>query len=206
MGEDAEAKLRSSFCDVLVRTGAITFGMFKLTSGKLSPYYVDLRILPSFPHAFRIAIDAYQAVIGQALGGGFDRIVGIPTAGVPFAAILAYALSKPFLYIRKEAKPHGRERKIEGTLFPGDRVMVVDDLITTGKSTVQAVEIVKSEGGVVNDSIVLLDRQEGGAERLEKMGVKLHSFMKISDVAKRLLEMGAVDEDRYNEIIQTCKA
>lgn len=199
-------KLEEELCDTLVRTGVIKFGVFKLTSGKLSPYYIDLRVVPSFPSAFRRAINAYEATIDRTVTrSGFDRIVGIPTAGVPFASTLSYRLEKPFLYIRRESKGHGRERKIEGLLFPGEKVLVVDDLITTGKSTVDAVKTIRSEGGLVTDAVVLVDRQEGGSRKLEELGVALHSFMKMSDVARRLLDMGAIDEDRCGQILKLCK-
>lgn len=198
-------KLETEFCKVLVRTGAIKFGVFTLTSGKLSPYYVDLRIVPSFPEALSNVMRIYEDLAETAVGiERFHRIVGIPTAGVPFASILAFRLGKPFLYVRKETKTHGRERRVEGLLSPGEKILIVDDLITTGKSTGEAIEAVRSEGGLVEDAVVLIDREEGGAKHLKMMGVTLHAFMKISQIAKELYALGAIDESKFQDIVRQC--
>jgi len=198
-------KRETEFCKVLVKTGAIKFGVFTLTSGKLSPYYVDLRIVPSFPEALSKVVGIYEDLVRTAVGiKKFHRIAGIPTAGVPFASILSFRLRKPFLYVRKETKTHGRERRIEGLLSPGERILIVDDLITTGKSTGEAVEAVRSEGGLVGDAVVLIDREEGGAKHLKTMGVNLHAFMKISQIAKTLYALGAIDESKFKDIVRQC--
>ena len=198
-------KHETEFCKVLVRTGAIKFGVFTLTSGKLSPYYVDLRIVPSFPEALSEVVGIYEDLVKTSVGiVNFHRIAGIPTAGVPFASILSFRLRKPFLYVRKETKTHGRERRIEGLLSPGERILIVDDLITTGKSTGEAVEAVRSEGGLVKDAVVLIDREEGGAEHLKAMGVTLHAFIKISQIAKQLYALGAIDESKFKDIVRQC--
>jgi len=190
-------------CNILIRIGALKFGLFTLTSGKLSPYYIDLRIVPSFPDVFKRIIGFYEEVARKAIGlKSFTRVSGIPTAGIPFASVLAFNLGKPFLYARKEAKTHGREKRVEGLLHPGDKVLIVDDLITTGKSTIQAIEAVRAEGGVVKDALVLIDRQELGEQNLKKVGVKLHSYMKISKVAKILMDIGTIDENQYREILK----
>jgi len=198
-------KLETEFCKVLVRIGAIKFGVFTLTSGKLSPYYVDLRIVPSFPEALSNVMRIYQNLAKTAVGiERFHRIVGIPTAGVPFASILAFRLEKPFIYVRKETKTHGRERRVEGLLSPGEKILIVDDLITTGKSTGEAIEAIRSEGGLVEDAVVLIDREEGGAKHLKTMGVTLHAFMKISQIAKELYALGAIDESKFQDIVRQC--
>ena len=198
-------KHETEFCKVLVRTGAIKFGVFTLTSGKLSPYYVDLRIVPSFPEALSEVVEIYEDLIKTAVGvENFQRIAGIPTAGVPFASILSFRLRKPFLYVRKEAKTHGRERRVEGLLSPGEKILIVDDLITTGKSTGEAIEAIRSEGGLVEDTVVLIDREEGGAKHLKTMGVTLHAFMKISQIAKELCALGAIDESKFQDILRQC--
>jgi len=198
-------KHETEFCKVLVRTGAIKFGVFTLTSGKLSPYYVDLRIVPSFPEALSEVVEIYEDLIKTAVGvENFQRIAGIPTAGVPFASILSFRLRKPFLYVRKEAKTHGRERRVEGLLSPGEKILIVDDLITTGKSTGEAIEAIRSEGGLVEDAVVLIDREEGGAKHLKTMGVTLDAFMKISQIAKELYALGAIDESKFQDILRQC--
>ncbi len=198
-------KVETEFCKVLVKTGAIKFGVFTLTSGKISPYYVDLRIVPSFPEALSKVVRIYEGLAETAVGvENFHRIAGIPTAGVPFASILSFRLGKPFLYVRKGAKTHGRERRVEGLLSPGEKVLIIDDLITTGKSTGEAIEAVRSEGGLVEDAVVLIDREEGGSGRLKKMGVNLHSFMKISQIAKELYALGAIDESKFQDIVRQC--
>ncbi|MBS7626662.1 orotate phosphoribosyltransferase [Candidatus Bathyarchaeota archaeon] len=193
------------FCRILIKTNALKFGVFKLTSGKLSPYYVDLRSIPSYPEAFKKIMGFYGVLVKEEVGlDNFDRISCVPTSGLLFAAVLAFQHSKPILYVRREAKTHGRERRIEGVLTPGDRVILVDDLITTGKSLVDVTQVVRGEGGIVTDAIVLLDREEGGRGNLERIGVKLHSFMRISEVANRLFNLGVIDESKYRDIIEQC--
>jgi len=188
---------------ILDRIGAMKFGAFKLTSGKMSPYYIDLRIVPSFPDAFRKICNFYADFIGDNVGTeNFERVAGIPVAGIPFAALIAYNLKKPFLYIRKGMRRHGRERRIEGIIAPGDRILLVDDLITTGLSLHNAARSIVAEGGLVRDAVVLLDRQEGGREKLEKKGIKVHALLNVAEIASRLHELGTIDEEQLRTILK----
>jgi len=196
----------SEICKILNKIGALQFGTFKLTSGRVSPYYIDLRIVPSFPDVFKKICDFYVSFIKKEVGvENFDRIAGVPVAGIPFASVIAYNFKKPFLYIRKGVRLHGRQRRIEGVITPGDRVLLVDDLITTGLSLKNAAETVTAEGGVVTNAVVLLDREEGGAEKLAKEGVKLHAMLKISEIAKELNEIGAIDDEQLKIILKQIK-
>jgi orotate phosphoribosyltransferase len=193
-------------CKVLDRIGAMKFGAFKLTSGKLSPYYIDLRIVPSFPDAFQKICDSYSKFIRTEVGTeNIDRVAGIPVAGIPFAAVVALNLKKPLLYVRKGVRRHGRERRIEGILAPGNRVLLIDDLVTGGLSLLKAAKSIMAEGGVVSDAVVLIDRQEGGKEKLEKNGVKLHSLLNITEVVNTLHDLGTIDEDQLKTIMKQVK-
>lgn len=204
-GKEKE-EMKAELCRILVKIGASKFGTFKLTSGRTSPYYIDLRIVPSFPDAFQMICDLYLNVIKRHLETkDFERIAGIPTAGIPFASVIAYRLGKPFLYVRTHVRQRGRERRVEGMVMPGDRVLLVDDLITTGRSLRMAAAAVRAEGGVVTDAVVLLDREEGGRERLAEDGVTLHYLLKISEAADRLHEMGAITEDQLRTILKQVK-
>lgn len=199
-------KEKTELSRILHKIGAIKFGTFKLTSGRTSPYYIDLRIVPSFPEAFERVCDIYVKLAETELGAqNFDRIAGIPTAGIPFASLIAYHVKKPFLYIRPKAKLHGRERRIEGILMPGNRVLLVDDLITTGLSLRKAANAIRAEGGVVSDALVLLDREEGGRERLKKDNITLHYLLTAREAANRLYELGAIEEDQLKTILKQAK-
>jgi orotate phosphoribosyltransferase len=206
----SEEKGRENFkvevCKILNKIGALQFGTFKLTSGKISPYYIDLRIVPSFPSAFQKVCSFYTSFIEEKIGlENFNRVAGIPIAGIPFASLIAYNLKKPFLYVRKGVRLHGRQRRIEGILAPGDRVLLVDDLITTGLSLRRAAKAITAEGGLVTDVVVLLDRQEGGGEKLERSGIKLHALLKIDEVARMLYEIGAINEEQLETILKQVK-
>jgi len=199
-------KEKAELSRILHRIGAMKFGAFKLTSGRMSPYYIDLRIVPSFPDAFQRVCDICVRLIETELGAqGFDRIAGIPTAGIPFASLIAYRMKKPFLYIRPRARLHGRGRRIEGIIMPGNRVLLVDDLITTGLSLGRAAKAIRAEGGVVSDAIVLLDREEGGKERLKKDSVTLHYLLTAREAANKLYELGAIEEDQLKTILKQAR-
>lgn len=190
----------------LHKIDALKFGVFKLTSGKASPYYIDLRVVPSFPDAFRQICDFYGEYITREVGlENFDRIAGVPLAGIPFASQIAYNLRKPFLYVRKGVRRHGRQRRVEGILVSGDRVLLVDDLVTTGLNLKKAAHSIKVEGGVVKEAVAFLDREEGGKEKLEKNGIKVHTLLKISEVANTLYEIGAIDEENLKTIMKQVK-
>jgi len=206
MSKEKRENIKVEICKILNSIGALQFGAFKLTSGKISPYYIDLRIVPSFPDAFKKVCNFYVNFIKDDIGlENFERIAGIPVAGIPFASLIAYSLGKPFLYIRKGARLHGRQRRIEGVLAPGDRVLLIDDLITTGLSLRQAAKAIIAEGGVVPDAVVLLDREEGGEEKLKKSGIKVHALLNISEVATKLREIGAIDEEQLKTILKQIK-
>jgi len=198
--------VKTEVCKILNKIGALQFGTFKLTSGKISPYYIDLRVVPSFPDAFQKVCNFYTNFVKEKIGvENFDRVAGIPVAGIPFAALIAYNMKKPFLYIRKGVRLHGRQRRIEGVLAPGDRVLLVDDLVTTGLSLRRAAKAITAEGGVVKDAVVLLDREEGGEEKLRKSGIRLHALLRIGEVAKTLYDIGAINEEQFKTILKQIK-
>jgi orotate phosphoribosyltransferase len=197
---------KEELAKILTNIDALQFGIFKLTSGKVSPYYIDLRIVPSFPDAYQDIIDHYTQTIKNQIGTDkFDRIAGVPIAGVPFASQVAFNLKKPFLYTRKGIRLHGRERRVEGILVSGDRVLLMDDLATTGLTLRRAANAIRAEGGIVTDALVFLDREEGASELLKKSGVALHTSLKISEIANLLFELGAVDEESLKTIRKQIK-
>ena len=204
--QKASESVKGEICKILNRIGAFKFGAFRLTSGKMSPYYIDLRIVPSFPDAFREICNSYADFIRDKVGTkNFERVAGIPVAGIPFAALIAYDMKKPFLYIRKGVRRHGRERRIEGVIAPGDHVLLVDDLITTGLSLQNAAKTIVAEGGLVTDAVVLVDRQEGGKERLSKNRIRVHALLNITEVANTLHELGTIDEEQLRTISRQIK-
>jgi orotate phosphoribosyltransferase len=197
---------KERMANILFKLDAIKFGVYKLTSGKASPYYIDLRVIPSFPDAFREICESYAQYITNQIGNqNFDRIAAIPLAGIPFASQIAYNLKKPFLYVRKGIRLHGRERRVEGILVSGDKVLLIDDLLTTGLTLKKAADAVRAEGGIVTEAVVFLDREEGGKQLLEKNGIKLHSLLKISEIANILFEMGAIDQESLKTILKQAK-
>lgn len=197
---------KDEICRILNRIGALEFGTFKLTSGKISPYYIDLRVIPSFPDAFKRICDFYTEFIQRGVGvENFDRIAGVPVAGIPFASLIAYNSRKPFLYIRKGVRLHGRQRRVEGVLAPGDRVLMVDDLVTTGLSLIKMARAIRAEGGVVTDAVALLDREEGGRKKLEDDGITLHTMLRISEIANKLCETGTITEEQLKTILKQIK-
>ncbi|MDQ3888746.1 MAG: orotate phosphoribosyltransferase, partial [Thermoproteota archaeon] len=182
------------FASFLLKSNSLRFGVFTLASGKQSAYYIDLRVLPSFPGYFRLGISALKDLVAEKVGR-FDTFASVPTSGLVFGSALAYEMNKPFIYVRKEPKAYGINKMIEGFLEPGSKIIIVDDVATTGTSLSSAVEIIRANSGIVEDVVALVNRHEGAEEKLKKMGVKLSAVTDINDIVNALYKAGLIDEN-----------
>ena len=186
---------------LLIKNSAIKFGDYILASGKKSPYYIDLRQTISSPITMDWIGNALTRIVVNEIGKDkIDKILGVPTAGVPFATVVSQKLAIPLIYYRQARKEHGVRKKIEGILDRNDRVLIIDDLITTGESVIESAEVVRDQGGVVNELVVLLDREQGGKERLRSSRIEPHVLFKISDAMEWLHTVGLIEDKVFDTV------
>lgn len=184
----------------MLKSNALKFGAFTLASGKPSPYYIDLRMLPSFPSHFRLVVNALRQAIEKKVTN-FDSLASVPTSGLVFGSALAYEMGKPFLYVRKDAKGYGTSKLVEGHLASGAKVVIVDDVATTGLSVSRAVEAIRANGGVVEDVAAVVSRLEGAEEKLQAMGIRLTAVATIHDIVNSLHGAGLVDDSTLQSVM-----
>ncbi|MDR0887768.1 MAG: orotate phosphoribosyltransferase [Candidatus Methanoplasma sp.] len=163
--------------------GALQFGEFTLASGAKSDYYIDIKKASTNPRVLYL-ISQLMAEKLQIANIRPDRIAGVVLGSIPLAAALSLATGIPYVMVRKEKKDHGTSKLIEGDLNPGDRVLVVEDVITTAGSSIQAIATLRENGAVVSDAISVIDREGGGRENLSAAGVSLISLAKGSELLK----------------------
>lgn len=190
----------------LVRNNALKIGDYTLHSGKKSPYYVDLRQSISNPIAMDWIGNSLARIVANEIGKTkVDKIMGVPTAGVPFATIVSQKLAIPMLYYRKERKEHGVRKKIEGDMERNDRIVMIDDLITTGQSVIDAAEAAREQGGIVSELVVLLDREQGGQDYIRSCRIEPHVLFRISEAFVWLKEVKLLDSNDYEVIMKYIK-
>jgi orotate phosphoribosyltransferase len=186
----------------LLKSNSLQFGIFKLASGKESPYYIDLRTIASFPSHFRLTIGALRDAIMAKIGLDFDYLASVPTSGLIFCSALAYEIVKPLVYVRKEAKGYGVSKIIEGYLKPGAKVVLIDDVVTTGKSLSHAIEIIRSNGAIVEEVLAIVDRLEGAEQSLKMINVKLRSVTTIEELLNALNKQGLIDDNTLHSVFK----
>lgn len=183
--------VETDLSELLYRIGAVRFGEFTLKDGRVSPFYLDLRILVSHPDALaRVA----RVMTQRAEPLRYDRLAGIPYAGLPIAVAMSLIGGRPLVYPRKEKKEYGTRHQVEGEFRPGERALVIDDVVTSGGAKIEAVAPLKQVGLVVEDVLVVIDREDRGQETLAKAGLRLHSVLKVGDLLANLRAQGAVPE------------
>jgi orotate phosphoribosyltransferase len=186
----------------LLKSNSLKFGLYTLASGKQSPYYIDLRMLQSFPRYFRLTINALRDLISREIGSDFDSLGSIPTSGLIFASALGYEMLKPLIYVRKESKMYGGRKMVEGYLRPGEKVLLVDDVATTGTSLSNTIKVIRENGAIVKDAVAIISRLEGAEENLQKIGVRLVAIATINDLINALYDKGLLDRNTLEEIIK----
>ncbi len=174
--------------DLLYVTGSIKFGKFKLSSGKESNVYIDMRNALSY---VKLRSQVVELMTSKARHLDHDLVVGIATGGLPWATLLAYKEEKPLSYVRESKKEHGTERLIEGHVT-NMKCLMIDDVATTGKSLFNAIELVKAHGGIISYALVIVDRNEGAKETLMSIGVKLESLFTLDDILNYGIQKGFV--------------
>ena len=182
------------FATFLHQNGIIKFGDFTLASGKKSSYYVDLRLVPSYPIEFRKMVKFLENEIEQDIGlDNFDSIVSVPTGGLVIASALAIETVKPLIYVRSKPKDYGTSKSVEGEIHEGMKVVMIDDVATTGGSVVNAIKSLKEVNISVKDAYVIVNRMEGADEALLELGVKIHSILNILQITETLFEQNLID-------------
>ena len=189
------------FATFLYEKKIIRFGDFTLASGKNSPYYIDLRLIPSYPHEYRKIIKGLQNLIAEDVGfENFHALVSVPTGGLVVAASLATEIVKPLIYVRKEAKEHGTGKAVEGVTCHNMKLLMIEDVVTSGGSIINAINSIKEEKMIVTDAYAVVDRMEGAREALQAEGIKLHSLLTIKDIADSLFKQKLISEDILKQI------
>lgn len=174
--------------------GCIMFGNFVQASGATFPYYVDLRKIISNPQIFTAILSAYADILKDL---NFDRIAGIPYGSLPTATGLALRLNYPMIFPRKEVKAHGTRKIIEGNFHSGETVVVVDDILISGKSAMEGAEKIKSAGLIVRDIVVFMDHEQGVKDRLKENGYQAHAVLTISEITETLYQAGRINKEQF---------
>lgn len=194
---------RRKIADALIAIGGVGFrpdDPITFKSGIISPVYCDNRTFPYWPEQWRKVIEGFGSLIERE-SIGFDALGGIEAAGIPHSAALGYALQRPSVFIRKQPKEHGRRARIEGGNVQGKRVLLVEDLVSTGGSSLSGVEALREAGATVTDCLAIISYEFTEAtEAFSAAGVRLHTLTGFDDVLAGALATGLLDESKAGAI------
>lgn len=187
---------RISFLKSLVDIECVKFGNFTLKSGQQSPIYIDLRNIVSYPELLTNLALLFKEEINLSA----QRICGVPYAALPIATMISAHTGLPMLIKRKEAKDYGTKKMLEGAYKPGDKVVLVEDVITSGQSLIETIKVLEDEGLIIEQILVVLDREQGGIEKLTNQGYNVSALLSVSSLIDLLISENKIDVETYNEV------
>eukprot|EP00163_Fabomonas_tropica_P008198 TRINITY_DN1780_c0_g1_i2.p1 TRINITY_DN1780_c0_g1~~TRINITY_DN1780_c0_g1_i2.p1 ORF type:complete len:501 (+),score=121.38 TRINITY_DN1780_c0_g1_i2:48-1505(+) len=196
---------REDLARTLFATKVVTFGTFTLKSGIVSPVYFDLRVTVSFPHALKGIAKHLLQLMEQEQDGAFDFLCGVPYTALPFATLMSDLSGIGMVMRRKEAKSYGTKKLIEGVFTGGENVLVVEDVVTSGASVLETVQVLRQAGLTITHAYTLLDRQQGGAAMLAQHGITLRSVFRVSELVEILSQAQLLQEDQARRVLDFVK-
>lgn len=182
----------------LHKINAIKFGRFKLKSGIISPYYIDLRSLVYYPYLLNLTADVFWEELRVL---NFDIVAGVPYTAMPIATAIGLKYNQSMVFIRREKKEYGTKKLIEGDFHPGQKAVLVDDVITNGGSKLETIIKLENAGLSVDDVVVLLDRGEGGPELLKEKGYICHAILTMNEIFEILLSYKRVSKETIDKCL-----
>ena len=205
-GLDMSENLTSLVADALFRSGCLKFGSFRIKSGALSPYYIDLAGLLSHPRELhRIAEGTAGKVREIAAGDRVDRLASIELRGALLLPSVAVAADLPCVVVRKEAKAYGITGRIVGEVAKGERILFFDDVVSEGLSKLEGIRPLEEAGALVKDVLVVVDREQDGKRNLENLGYQVHALAKVSELVDSLHKAGNVTREQADAVTNYIK-
>lgn len=200
MTEEATGSSFEPLALTLYDMGAVQLGKFRLHSGQTSRVYLDLRVLISYPDALRQATAVYQRMLENL---HFDVLAAQPLAGLPFGTALCLAMNVPLIYPRKTAQSYGTGREIEGRWDVGQTAVIVDDVVTSGDSILQAAVALKAGGLQVTEAVVLIDREIGGVGIMRDYGYEVHAALTLTQLLGMLEKHDRITARQRDKVLKS---
>ena len=190
--------------EALTRSGALKFGSFRLRSGITSPYYIDMTWLLSSPEDLELVVNLVaEEIKAFSSSTSIDKLASIELKGALLLPSIAGKLKMPCVVVRKESKAYGLTGRLAGgEVENGERLVFFDDLVTSGGSKLEGIKPLEQAGGKIEIILVVVDREQGGRENLEKLGYKVKCLATISDLVKALESKGAISREQAEKILR----
>jgi len=197
----------SKIAGALYRSGCLKFGNFRIKSGAASPYYIDLACLLSSPkelcNVAEVVADEIRLLMANER---VDKLASIELKGALILPSIGCLVDLPCIVVRKEEKAYGVVGRVAGAeVIKGDRILFFDDVVSEGLSKVEGIKPLEELGAKIEHLIVIVDREQGGKENLEKLGYRVHALSKISDLVNNLVESKHISKQQAESVLNYSK-
>lgn len=191
----------------LYNANCFRFGSFRIKSGDLSPYYIDLARLISSPKDLEVIIQVTSKVVKQIMNKEkIDKLASIALKGALISPGIAILVNLPCVIIRKREKKYGATGRLVGAeVNKGDKILFIDDVVSKGISKIEGIEPLESRGAEIKNIIVIVDREQGGKQKLEEKGYIVHSLTTISEIIKILFNSKKISKEHAKKVLNYIK-